>query len=65
MSRSGRMAGGAALLAAPVLTVIALRVLAGAIGALRALVLTAAAVPLVTSARSAVVVGRVGATKTV
>lgn len=59
MSRSGWVAGGALLVAAPMLTLVGLRAVAGAIGALRGLVLAAAAVPLVTAARSAIEVGRV------
>lgn len=53
MSRSGPALAGVLLLAAPALTAAGLRVLAGAIGALRGLVLTTAAVPLITVARSA------------
>jgi hypothetical protein len=52
VSRSGRGAGAALLVAAPVLTLAGLRVIAGAVGALRGLVLAAAAVPLMTVARS-------------
>lgn len=59
MSRSGRAAGGALLAATPMLTLVGLRVVAGAVGALRGLVLAAAAVPLMTAARSAIAVGRV------
>lgn len=47
------------LAATPMLTLAGLRVVLGAIGALRGLVLAAAAVPLITVARSAAAVGRV------
>lgn len=57
MSRSER-AAGAALVAAPMLTLAGLRVVAGAVGALRGLVLAAALVPLVTTSRSAAALGR-------
>ena len=59
MSRAGRVAGGALVAATPMLTLVGLRVVAGAVGALRGLVLAAAAVPLITAARSAVALGRV------
>jgi len=59
VSRSGRVAGGALLAATPMLMLVGLRVVAGAVGALRGLVLAAAVVPLMTAARSAIAVGRV------
>ena len=62
MSRSGPALAGALLLAAPAVTAAGLRLLAGAIGALRGLVLTAAAVPLVTVARSASAMARASTT---
>jgi hypothetical protein len=58
VSRSGRVAGAAMLAAIPMLTLVGLRVVSGAVGALRGLVLAAAAVPLITAARSAAAVGR-------
>ncbi|HEY7206465.1 MAG TPA: hypothetical protein VIA61_19325 [Methylomirabilota bacterium] len=60
MSRIGRVTGAAVLMAAPMLAGAGLRVVAGAVGTLRGLVLAAAAVPLVTAARSAMALGRAG-----
>jgi hypothetical protein len=54
----------ALLVAVPMLTLVGLRVVAGAVGALRGLVLAAALVPLVTASRSVAALGRAaGATK--
>lgn len=58
MSRSSRVAGAAMLAATPMLMLVGLRVVSGAVGALRGLVLAAAAVPLVAAARSAAALGR-------